>query len=174
MVSNQKTNQLLAIKGEMSVAMRDEQRVAVVMPKQSPQFPVPSDHSNHESSTWTPTHSRHSSSLNAAADSAAPSAPFGSNQARTSSFRQRWPGSELQQADGTENRQGREINRRLLTPWKMKGRTPLQLDPVGMRLLLTVSKKGQNSANPALIDAATLQRQKMIPIDVEEAQGLNS
>jgi hypothetical protein len=34
--------------------------------------------------------------------------------------------------------------------------------------------KGKNSINPALIDAATLQRQKMIPIDVEEAQLLNS
>jgi hypothetical protein len=55
----------------------------------------------------------------------------------------------------------------------MKGGTPLQLDSVGRRLLLTVSKKGQNSANPAFVDAVTLQWQKIIPIDVEEAQLLN-
>jgi hypothetical protein len=36
-----------------------------------------------------------------------------------------------------------------------------------------VSKKGQKSANPAFIDAATLQWKKIIPIDVEEAQLLN-
>ena len=84
-----------------------------------------------------------------------------------------WTGEWAQHTILRMDSEGKEISRRLLTPWRMKGGTPLQLDPVGMRLLLTVSKKGQNSANPAFIDAATLQWQTIIPIEVEEAQLLN-
>jgi hypothetical protein len=84
-----------------------------------------------------------------------------------------WTGEWAQHTILRMDSEGNEISRRLLTPWRMKGGTPLQLDPVGMRLLLTVSKKGQNSANPAFLDAATLQWQTIIPIDVEEAQLLN-
>ena len=84
-----------------------------------------------------------------------------------------WTGDWAQHTILRMDSKGNEIDRRLLAPWRMKGGTPLQLDPVGRRLLLTVSKKGQNSANPAFIDAATLQWQTIIPIDVEEAQLLN-
>jgi hypothetical protein len=84
-----------------------------------------------------------------------------------------WTGDWAQHTILRMDSKGNEIDRQLLAPWRMKGGTPLQLDPVGRRLLLTVSKKGQNSANPAFIDAATLQWQKIIPIDVEEAQLLN-
>ena len=84
-----------------------------------------------------------------------------------------WTGDWAQHTILRMDSKGNEIDRRLLAPWRMKGGTPLQLDPVGKRLLLTVSKKGQNSANPAFIDAATLQWKKIIPIDVEEAQLLN-
>ena len=84
-----------------------------------------------------------------------------------------WTGEWAQHTILLMDSEGNELNRRLLTPWRMKGGTPLQLDPVGMRLLLTVSQKGQNSANPAYLDAATLQWQTIISIDVEEAQLLN-
>ena len=84
-----------------------------------------------------------------------------------------WTGEWAQHTILLMDSEGNELNRRLLTPWRMKGGTPLQLDPVGMRLLLTVSQKGQNSANPAFLDAATLQWQTIISIDVEEAQLLN-
>ena len=84
-----------------------------------------------------------------------------------------WTGEWAQHVILRMDSKGNEISRRLLTPWRMKGGTPLQLDPVGSQLLLTVRRKGQNTANPALIDAATLQWKKIIPIDVEEAHLLN-
>ena len=84
-----------------------------------------------------------------------------------------WTGEWAQHVILRMDSEGNEISRRLLTPWRMKGGTPLQLDPVGSQLLLTVRRKGQNTANPALIDAATLQWKKIIPIDVEEAHLLN-
>ena len=69
--------------------------------------------------------------------------------------------------------EGRVTKRQSLGPWRMKGGTPLQFDPVSRRLLFTVIREQQREANPALVDAVSLQLQEVLPIAVEQALWLN-
>jgi hypothetical protein len=69
--------------------------------------------------------------------------------------------------------EGRVTKRQSLGPWRMKGGTPLQFDPVSRRLLLTVIREQQREAHPALVDAMSLQLQEVLPIAVEQALWLN-
>ena len=69
--------------------------------------------------------------------------------------------------------EGRVAKRQSLGPWRMKGGTPLQFDPVSGRLLFTVIREQQREAHPALVDAVSLQLQEVLPIAVEQALWLN-
>ena len=74
------------------------------------------------------------------------------------------------------NESGDVLNQRQLAPWLMKAGTPIGFDPVSERLLMTVIAPEQNgrAGRPALIDAKTLQPQRVLPIDVGEALWLRS
>ena len=55
----------------------------------------------------------------------------------------------------------------------MKGGTPVQFDPVSRQLLLTVMQPDRRDAHPALMDASTLQWEKILPVEVGEDQWLS-
>ena len=71
------------------------------------------------------------------------------------------------------NGEGTALKRQPLAPWSMKGGTPVQFDPVSRQLLLTVMQPDRRDAHPALMDASTLQWEKILPVEVGEAQWLS-
>lgn len=68
--------------------------------------------------------------------------------------------------------EGTVLRKQSLSPWTLKSGTPMQFDPVGRQLLITVTQKGLQHGRAALLESESLTLRQVLPEPVEEAQWL--
>ena len=71
------------------------------------------------------------------------------------------------------NAEGKILKRNNLSPWSIKGGTPIQFDSVSNRLLLTVIKNGESSSQVGMMDATHLRWKEQLSTNIVEAQWLS-